>query len=325
MGLLVKLGLRRPIEWERPTLLDWFLDSPLQALVFHLYLVILWLRGNPVKPPRNRQPIKIVCLSDTHESIVQNVPDGDLLIHCGDMTNVGTAAAIQKQIDWLASLPHQHKVLICGNHDSWFDINSRREEDTLLNNVINMRGLHYLERKSVTLAFKGGRKLNIYGAPDLPECGGPENAFQYTAQQNKWHDTIPVDVDILVTHTPPLHHLDLSLGCPHLLRETWRKKPKLHVFGHVHWGRGKQPVFWDECQKSYEKVMSQPKRGPIYDMLPHLGWLDAWKVLYYGFISILWHWFMLGGAANGSAMINAAMQHGTSGRLTKKPPITIEI
>lgn len=224
MGLLVKLGLRRPMIWERPTVLDWLLDSPLQALVFHIYLLVLWLRGNPVKSPRNKQPIKIVLLSDTHESIVENVPDGDLLIHCGDMVNDGFAASIQKQVDWLASLPHQHKVVICGNHDSWFDISARREEDTLGHKTVDMKDLVYLERQSVTLEFKGGRKLVIYGAPDLPQCGGPENAyvilffllegqslliknacsFQYTLEENRWDGTIPLDTEILVTHTPPV-------------------------------------------------------------------------------------------------------------------------
>ncbi|KAI0023061.1 Metallo-dependent phosphatase [Xylariomycetidae sp. FL0641] len=325
MGLLVKLGLRRRMKWEPPTLLDWFLDSPLQAVVYHLYLIILWLRGNPVSPPRHREAIKIVCLSDTHESIVQNVPDGDLLIHCGDMVSDGTAASIQKQIDWLDSLPHQHKVLVCGNHDSWFDINARAEEDALGHRSVNTKSVHYLERKSITLAFKGGRRLNIYGAPDIPQCGGPDNAFQYTPDQNPWNGSIPLDTEILITHTPPRHHLDLSLGCPNLLAEIWQKKPKLHIFGHVHWGRGTQPIFWDDCQKAYERVMSRPRRGPILDFLPNRGWIDGCRVLLYGGTSILWQWFWLGGASSGSLMINAAMQHGTSGRLTSQSPIMVEV
>lgn len=176
MGLLANLGLRRRLKWEPRTPLDWFIDSPIQGIIYYLYAIILWLRGSPVKPPKNKASIKIVCLSDTHDSVVQNVPDGDLLIHCGDMTNSGTAAAIQKQIDWLASLPHQHKVLVCGNHDSWFDLSSRTEEDTLAHRSVDLKTLHYLERKSVTLTFKGGRRLNIYGAPDIPQCGGSEMA-----------------------------------------------------------------------------------------------------------------------------------------------------
>ncbi|KAI8962169.1 Metallo-dependent phosphatase [Daldinia sp. FL1419] len=325
MGLLVRLGLRRPIKWERPTILDWLLEAPLQGLIFHLYHIILWLRSNRTRPPRGKCPIKIVCLSDTHESIVPNVPDGDLLIHCGDLVNDGTAASIQKQIDWLDSLPHQHKVVISGNHDSWFDISSRTEEDKANGRVVDMKTLHYLQHKSITLEFKDGRKLNIYGAPDIPECGGPDNAFQYPSHQNPWEDVVPIDTDILVTHTPPKHHLDLSLGCPHLLREIWRKKPKVHMFGHVHCGRGLQHVFWDECQSQYERAMSRPKPGLFFNLLDYRAWMDVYTVLYYGVISILWHWLFLGGVASRSILINAGMQDGTSGRLTKKTPITITI
>lgn len=204
MGLLQDVGLRRRIEWDKPTLLDEIIESPLKAIVVRLYFIILWLRGNPVRPPRNRPPIRVVCLSDTHEEIVSKVPDGDLLIHAGDMTNSGTAADIQKQLDWLASLPHKHKVIVCGNHDSWFDIRSRREEDTLAHRVVDTKGMHYLENESITLNFDGGRKLNIYGAPSLPKCGDASNAFQYEIQDHPWTNSIPIDTDILVTHTPPV-------------------------------------------------------------------------------------------------------------------------
>ena len=174
MGLLTRLGLRRSMIWERPTILDEFLDSPLQAIVWRLYLVVLWLRGIPVMPPKNRQPIKVVCISDTHDAITTNVPDGDLLIFAGDSSNDGSAASIQAQLDWLDSLPHQHKVFVCGNHDSWFDINGRSEVDTLAHKNVDLKSVHYLQRKSITLAFKCGRRLNVYGAPDLPRCG-PSN------------------------------------------------------------------------------------------------------------------------------------------------------
>ncbi|KAH9897222.1 calcineurin-like phosphoesterase [Xylariomycetidae sp. FL2044] len=325
--LLVWLGLCRPKKWERPTLVDWFLDSPLQGLIYHLYLLILYLRSYHLRAPNHRQAIKVVCISDTHESIIESVPDGDLLIHCGDLTNDGTAASIQQQIDWLASLPHRHKVLVCGNHDSWFDINARREADALGHRSVDLKGIIYLEHKSVTLSFKDGRKLNIWGAPDVPQCGGPDNAFQYLPHfENPWKGKIPADTDILVTHTPPFAHRDLGLGCPNLLHELWQTKPTLHVFGHVHCGRGTQVAFWDECQRYYEKVMSRKQRGPIYDMLPHRGWFDAFRVLYYGALSIVWRWLWEGGRTRrGSLMVNAGMQEGTSGRLTSKPPFCVEI
>ncbi|RYP73655.1 hypothetical protein DL771_003543 [Monosporascus sp. 5C6A] len=326
MGLLTNLGLRRPSIWERPTALDEFLDSPLQAIIFRLYLVFLSLRGVPVRPPKNRQPIKVVCISDTHDTIVANVPDGDLLIHAGDSSNDGSAASIQAQIDWLDSLPHRHKVFVCGNHDSWFDIKARSEVDALGQKAVDLKSVHYLQRKSITLAFKCGRRLNIYGAPDLPKCGPSNFAFQYPHDQHPWAGLIPHDTDILVTHTPPVINSDLATAAgAQATDEIWRKKPTVHVFGHVHWGRGKQAVFWDDCQRSYERLMSRKKRGPIYDMIPNGGWLDAIKVLFYGIRSVVWHYAMLGGASSGGVVINAAVQHGNSGKLVKEHPITIEI
>lgn len=325
MGILQDVGLRRPIKWDKPTLLDEIIESPLKAIVVRLYFFILWLRGNPVRPPRNRPPIRVVCLSDTHEEVVSKVPDGDLLIHAGDMTNSGTAADIQKQLNWLASLPHRHKVIVCGNHDSWFDIRSRREEDTLAHRQVDTKGMNYLENESITLNFEGGRKLNIYGAPSLPKCGDASNAFQYEIPDHPWTNSIPIDTDILVTHTPPKYHLDLEIGCPGLLEEVWRVKPKVHVFGHVHSGRGKESVYWDNCQKTYESFMAREMRGPIRDLFPHGGWVDAVKILVYGSLGVVWQWVMQGGKAPGSLMINAGCQDGTKGRLNNKTPLTVNL
>lgn len=60
-------------------------------------------------------------------------------------------------------------------------------------------------------------------------------------------------------------------------------------------------------------------------MIPSACWLDAFSVVFYGFRSVIWHYAMLGGSSSGGVMINAAMQHGNTGTLTKRPPITIEI
>lgn len=58
---------------------------------------------------------------------------------------------------------------------------------------------------------------------------------------DKWNK-IPDNVDILVTHSPPLGHGDLCYsgiraGCVELLSTVQnRVKPKYHIFGHVHEG-----------------------------------------------------------------------------------------
>lgn len=97
-----------------------------------------------------------------------------MLIHAGDMTNAGTVEEIQKQIDWLDSLPHKEKIIVAGNHDNYFDPQTRKPEDR--GKRLNFRGIHYLENKSVVLKFKGGRKLKFYGAPDIPYINSSEHA-----------------------------------------------------------------------------------------------------------------------------------------------------
>jgi hypothetical protein len=118
------------------------------------------------------------------------------------------------------------------------------------------------------------------------------------------------------------HHLDLGLGCAGLLDEIWRVKPRLHVFGHAHWGHGKEAVYYDECQRAYESLMSRPAKGFLYDLIPSARWIDAFRVLYYGVNSILWKWIMLGpGTNHGGLMTNASVMYGNTGRL--RNPVTV--
>ncbi|KAG5932075.1 hypothetical protein E4U53_001496 [Claviceps sorghi] len=169
MGLLVWLGLRRPHQWESPTILDQLLLSPLTFLTTSFYHIVLFLRGKPFVPPRNKPAVRVVCISDTHDQLV-DVPPGDILIHAGDLTNAGTAADIQKQLDWLKSQPHPVKVVVAGNHDSYFDIRSRAVEDRQSGAVLDLDGIVYLQGESSVHNIKG-REISIFGAPDIPECG----------------------------------------------------------------------------------------------------------------------------------------------------------
>ncbi len=68
-------------------------------------------------PPRPYDPEKpdarwtrFVCISDTHSVIDFPVPDGDILLHSGDMTTVGRVADLQKTLQWLSRLPHAAKM-----------------------------------------------------------------------------------------------------------------------------------------------------------------------------------------------------------------------
>jgi 3',5'-cyclic AMP phosphodiesterase CpdA len=74
---------------------------------------IVHLEYNPeTLPPRpSDEWTRFVCISDTH-SVTFNVPDGDVLLHSGDLTNTGTVEDFKKTMGWLYNLPHKLKMLV---------------------------------------------------------------------------------------------------------------------------------------------------------------------------------------------------------------------
>ncbi|KAI5238318.1 Metallo-dependent phosphatase [Aureobasidium subglaciale] len=309
-----------PSPFEPPSLLYLFLLSPPKFLLRTIHGLISLLRSSP-SLQANLLPIRVICLSDTH------FPDGDLLIHAGDLTQAGTPKEIQAQLDWLNTLPHAHKVVIAGNHDTYLDPRSRTTlpSSDVEEASLNWGNIHYLQHSTTTLTFPThrNRTLKIHGAPQIPACGGPEFAFQYPRGQDAWYDTVPSGVDVLVTHTPSKHHLDLyGLGCEHLLRELWRVKPRLHIFGHVHAGRGKEVLYWDDAQKAFEDGCSRPD-GLVWSMVDFWLWIDVVKTLWHGVSSVIWD-RVWGGEARSTRLINASVMYINTGQL-KNAPQVVEI
>lgn len=177
---------------------------------------------------------KIVCISDTHgfyENIA--VPDGDILIHAGDFGQRGQLSELSRFHDWMASFPHAHKIFVAGNHDWCFE--RHPEESQAI-----MREVTYLQDAEVTVMG-----LKIYGSPWQPRF------FDWAFNLNRgkplaavWAK-VPLKTDILVTHSPPSGILDLTAaginaGCEDLIARVKKVKPKLHCFGHIHEGYGRQ-------------------------------------------------------------------------------------
>ncbi|KAI9745074.1 MAG: hypothetical protein M1818_001352 [Claussenomyces sp. TS43310] len=211
--------------------------------------------------------VRIVCISDTHNT-QPTLPDGDVLLHAGDLTQSGSLAELERQIEWLDAQPHRFKVVIAGNHDLCLD--HSKQPLTAGGRSFrrpNWRSLIYLQDSSTVLRLPGGRPLKIYGSPWTPEYGNW--AFQYPRTDNdSWRGTIPDDTDILLTHGPPEHHLDSNgLGCSCLLHELWtkRSRPPLHVFGHIHAGYGRKSILWDPFEMAHERAVSQ--NGTWLDVL----------------------------------------------------------
>ncbi len=89
----------------------------------------------PLDPstPKPEDTVRFVCISDTHNQasrILPNIPDGDVLIHAGDFTNIGSLKEIKRFNDFLGKLPHRHKIVIAGNHEVTFDRQLMTEQNS---------------------------------------------------------------------------------------------------------------------------------------------------------------------------------------------------
>jgi Icc-related predicted phosphoesterase len=178
--------------------------------------------------------MKIVCISDTHGQHRQLVmPRGDILIHAGDMTVKGTILQINDCLDWLASLPYKHKIVIAGNHDFGFEVSP---------NLIQIpNSVTYLQHNVVELYG-----LKFWGSPVCPPYH--DWAFMWSLERRKkLYETIPEDVDVIINHSPPFGILDYAIlgchaGCEALRDRLTNLRPKLCVFGHIHENYGMQKI-----------------------------------------------------------------------------------
>src|SRR5271154_7136036 len=100
--------------------------------------------------------VRVVMISDTHERTCE-VPDGDILVHAGDLTMTGKMQKITDAGDWLRSLPHRHKIVIAGNHDWGFE---RRPREALA--ALGPQ-IHYLENDGIEL-----ENVKFWGSPVTP-------------------------------------------------------------------------------------------------------------------------------------------------------------
>jgi 3',5'-cyclic AMP phosphodiesterase CpdA len=92
---------------QGPQYRDIVLKSPREVVYLEYTPSLL-----PPKPAAERdgaQWTRFVCVSDTH-SRAFSVPDGDVLLHSGDLTNTGTVADFEKTMEWLYGLPHPVKM-----------------------------------------------------------------------------------------------------------------------------------------------------------------------------------------------------------------------
>jgi Icc-related predicted phosphoesterase len=182
--------------------------------------------------------MRIVHLSDTHMLHRRlDVPTGDVLVHSGDFVAEGTLDDYIDVFSWLDSMPHKHKLLVAGNHDSLFQQFAKLIRKRL------PKSITYLEDSGTIIDG-----VSFWGSPWI--LGYPWMAFTYRAiegRESPW-TSVPDDTDVLVTHGPPHGILDRDyegqrIGDVSLYKRVEAVRPKLHLFGHVHDQNGETTRF----------------------------------------------------------------------------------
>ena len=101
--------------------------------------------------------MRVVFIADTHGLHARvEIPDGDILVHAGDICMRGEFEEVEAFNSWLEALPHRHKIVIAGNHDFCFERQPQKAQKRLA-------GCTYLQDAGVTV-----EGIRFYGSPWQP-------------------------------------------------------------------------------------------------------------------------------------------------------------
>lgn len=212
--------------------------------------------------------MRLVCVADTHlyEQAWETIPEGDVLVHAGDLLRGGSLTELELAAEWLHAQPHPHKVVIAGNHDWCF-----AKTPLPARNVLGAgTQVIYLQDSEATI-----EGVRFWGSPWQPEFfHWAFNLPRGEALAAKWAQ-IPAGIDVLVTHGPPRGYGDRvgrgPQGCDDLRAALDRVRPALHVFGHIHedgglWRHGPTTVAnvtTAECERGPTVLDYDPSRREV--------------------------------------------------------------
>ena len=178
--------------------------------------------------------MRLIFISDTHNLHDQiELPEGDILLHCGDFSGRGRFHEVESFMKWYGAQPHRYKVLIAGNHDFLAERDPEIFRSLIPENVI------YLEDSGVEIDG-----IHIWGSPIQPCFFDWAFNRQRGADIRKHWALIPENTDVLITHGPPYGILDRvasdnrPVGCRDLLHRINELPLKVAAFGHIHEGYG---------------------------------------------------------------------------------------
>jgi len=202
--------------------------------------------------------MRIATVSDIHGRWNEiNYPPADVLVFAGDIFHnyswdkADDAVRQLEEARALNTLLGQlrgsvYREIVSGNHDRCFAHAGSATREVLTN-------AKYLEDEAADILGK-----KFYGSPWQPWFGGnvwvfnfpdpEENRARARGRARQCWDLIPDDTEVLITHTPARGMRDYvsrgeNVGCPELAARIPRlTKLQLHVFGHIHTGRGMEQL-----------------------------------------------------------------------------------
>ena len=167
--------------------------------------------------------MKILHLSDTHNCHhrLRDFPEADVVVHSGDFCMVGTEQEAIDFMNWFCDLPYRQKIFICGNHDACLY-------------GANIEGLdsnvHYLCNSGIEIEGIKFYVISMF----TEDC--------ISDRQNRNYSNIPIDTDVLITHSPAFGILDfddnIHYGSEELLTRLSALNLRAHLFGHIHANHG---------------------------------------------------------------------------------------
>lgn len=220
--------------------------------------------------------MRIIATSDTHfvfplprDGKYPGVPEGDVLLHCGDLMYTGHPDEWYLRLGNLAAMPHAHKLIVPGNHDFHIQNYNGIARAELKNNA----KFKLLDDHKPYTEIDGVQFFAIPGVTGLPGW-----AYNTTDQElERWLGTaydVGRPADIVMSHAPPYLILDAinpegrrvrdrkHVGSRALRRwfNELQVKPKYWFFGHIHESYGSMTVDGCEfhnvamCDRDYKQV-----------------------------------------------------------------------
>ena len=149
--------------------------------------------------------LEVYAFADTHGSHrkLQGPENVDIVICAGDAVEDNLVGdEYDDFIEWFSSIPCKWKIFVPGNHELSF-------ESGKTDGII-----HRMTAKGITVLEDA-----------IEDCDGVIIA-SISGSSSVSEEDIPEDIDIVVTHNPPLGILDENMGSTNILNSIMKAKPK---------------------------------------------------------------------------------------------------